>query len=79
MVCRAGRWRKDGGVVTHCDSLETEFACYWPAVEVQTQSEQRLLMPVVHFSDPSLFSSFFIFFPSVSFFILLFLCRDGKH
>jgi len=80
MVCRAGRWRKDGGVVTHCDSLETEFACCWlwryrPSQNSGCSCLFTSLTP--HFFLPfSSFSSFFYIF-SFGFFFLLFYFYVG--
>ena len=54
------------------------------AVEVQAQTDQRLLMPSVHFSNP--LTIFFFFFLSpwlfsfcIQFFFVSFLTREGEH
>ena len=75
-MCSSGRWKGERGVVLCWNGVYLLLT-----VEVQSQSEQRLLVPFIHFSDsltlfffPFLFTSYDCFF-LYDFFVFIFLGR----
>jgi len=84
-VCSSGRWKGERGL---CFAGNRVYLLL--TVEVQSRSEQRLLVPVIHFSKPLVFFKIYfyfrlylIFFIVVcfflyDFFVFLFTFKGGR-
>ena len=64
-MCSSGRWKGERGLCFVGNRVYLLLA-----VEVQSRSEQRLLVPFIHFSEPLVF---FCFFFPFFFFIFIYL------